>query len=88
MDIWTLEGEPAFANLLGLALGERSLAKCLAVVVLDLTQPWTLADTLNKWIKVLENHMVALSVEREKDSLGIPLLVVVNKVPMLSLQEQ
>ena len=81
VDIWTLEGELAFANMLDLAINENTAPKSLALIALDLSQPWTLVETLQKWIKVLENHLDARSLRDEKsEGLGVPLLVVVNKV--------
>lgn len=80
VDIWTLEGELAFANMLDLAINENTAPKSLALIALDLSQPWTLVETLQKWIKVLENHLDARSLRDEKsEGLGVPLLVVVNK---------
>lgn len=79
--IWTLEGELGFANMLDLAINDDTAAKSLAVIALDLSQPWTLVETLQKWIKVLENHLDARSLRDEKsEGLGMPLLIVVNKV--------
>jgi dynein light intermediate chain 1 len=80
VDIWTLEGELGFANMLDLAINENTAAKSLALIALDLSQPWALVETLEKWIKVLENHLEARSLKDEKsEGLGMPLLVVVNK---------
>jgi dynein light intermediate chain 1 len=80
LNIWTLEGELAFADLLDLAINDSTAAKSLALIALDLSQPWVLAETLHKWIKVLENHIEARSLKEDKaEGLGIPLLVVVNK---------
>jgi hypothetical protein len=85
VDIWTLEGELGFANMLDLAINENTAAKSLALIALDLSQPWALVETLEKWIKVLENHLEARSLKDEKsEGLGMPLLVVVNKVLLLS----
>jgi len=87
--IWTLEGELEFANMLDLAINENTASKSMAIIVLDLSQPWTLTGTLQKWIKVLENHLAARSLRDEKsEGLGVPLLVVVNKSDTVAALEK
>ena len=58
--IWTLEGDVGHAPLLDFALNDKNITKSLAMVVLDFSQPWTLVESLEKWLKVLENHIEVL----------------------------
>lgn len=58
--IWTLEGDVGHAPLLDFALNEQNLSKSMAIVVLDFSQPWTLVESFEKWLKVLENHIEVL----------------------------
>lgn len=57
IDFWQLEGEPAHSDLLRLALNESTVANALALIVLDFSQPWTLAATLKKWLGILAEQV-------------------------------
>jgi len=58
--IWTLEGDVGHAPLVDFALNEKNIANSVVLVVLDFSQPWLLVESLEKWLKVLENHIEVL----------------------------
>jgi dynein light intermediate chain 1 len=70
-DVWSLEGEVGLAHLLDFGLNERTFGanNCLVVIILDLSQPWNLVDSLQKWLKVLENHIEVLKSKLPKGAL-------------------
>ena len=64
--IWQLEGQEYCTELLPFALNARNIGESIVVITLDLSKPWTLADSLVKWIRVLENHIRSLRLARHQ----------------------
>jgi dynein light intermediate chain 1 len=56
VDVWTFEGEPAHRDLLQFALNEKNISNALVVIALDFSQPWSLVESLRKWIGLLKEH--------------------------------
>jgi len=48
------------APLVDFALNEKNISNSVVLVVLDFSQPWLLVESLEKWLKVLENHIEVL----------------------------
>eukprot|EP01087_Luapelamoeba_hula_P005014 TRINITY_DN1510_c2_g1_i1.p1 TRINITY_DN1510_c2_g1~~TRINITY_DN1510_c2_g1_i1.p1 ORF type:complete len:542 (+),score=137.95 TRINITY_DN1510_c2_g1_i1:182-1807(+) len=59
-NVWSLEGDLGHAPLLDFGLNEGTLHKSIAVCVLDLSVPWKLEESLEKWLKVLSDHILVL----------------------------
>lgn len=57
LDIWTFEGEVGHDNLLSFALNENNFHSAVAMITLDYSQPWRLAESLRKWLGVLKSHI-------------------------------
>jgi hypothetical protein len=57
LNVWVLDGEVAHKNLLKFAINPETIAHSLAVIVINLSQPWDLVESLTRWLKVLQEHM-------------------------------
>ncbi|KAL6067712.1 Cytoplasmic dynein 1 light intermediate chain 1 [Balamuthia mandrillaris] len=67
--VWTLEGDVGHASLLEFAINEKTIGNSMVVIVLDFTQPWTFAKTLQDWLKVVEDHIEAIKLKLPKGAL-------------------
>eukprot|EP01102_Stenamoeba_stenopodia_P009650 TRINITY_DN2851_c0_g2_i1.p1 TRINITY_DN2851_c0_g2~~TRINITY_DN2851_c0_g2_i1.p1 ORF type:complete len:539 (+),score=189.16 TRINITY_DN2851_c0_g2_i1:35-1618(+) len=61
INVWQLEGdENVGKGMLNLAVNASTLEDTLALIVVDLSQPWKAARSLKKWLAVLENHVESI----------------------------
>ncbi|PRP85614.1 dynein light intermediate chain [Planoprotostelium fungivorum] len=57
MNLWQLEGDKEYADLLTFAMGKNAISRSIVVITLDMSQPWNALDDLQKWLTVLEGHI-------------------------------
>lgn len=57
MNLWQLEGDKEYADLLTFAMGKTAISRSIVVISLDMSQPWNALDDLQKWLTVLESHI-------------------------------
>jgi len=60
MNVWQLEGDVEHKQLLKIALTPSNIANSLAIICLDFSQPWRMIESLNRWLKILEDHVKAV----------------------------
>jgi len=61
------DGDNVSSSLLRVPLNATSvLGGAVAVIVLDLTQPWTFLDVLNRYVDLLKKHMESLGLSHEQ----------------------
>lgn len=60
--MWVVDGHLAYRSLLQFALPQNMLSNSLAIITVDMSQPWNIAETLEKWTKVLYEHINSLKV--------------------------
>jgi hypothetical protein len=53
INVWEL-GDTQHADLLKFGLNSGSLRTSVAVICLDLSYPWTLSESLSKWLQLLQ----------------------------------
>lgn len=58
-----MEGEADPSQLLPFAINAKNVKDSLVMITLDLSQPWSMVASLNKWLKVIQAHMEALFLE-------------------------
>ncbi|CAG8533186.1 10213_t:CDS:2 [Ambispora leptoticha] len=64
LGLYQLAGsQPAYHSLLRFVLNVTTLPDSLVVIVLDWARPWTFAETLQRWIKVLESAIQNVKAE-------------------------
>lgn len=64
-NVWILDGNLYHKGLLKFAVSAQSLPDCLAVFVVDMSQPWTIMESLQKWASVLRDHVDKLKMVPE-----------------------
>ncbi|TNN80488.1 Cytoplasmic dynein 1 light intermediate chain 2 [Liparis tanakae] len=64
-NVWILDGDLYHKGLLKFAISAQSLADCLAVFVVDMSRPWTIMESLQKWASVLRDHLDKLKISPE-----------------------
>uniref|UniRef100_A0A671TMB2 Dynein light intermediate chain n=1 Tax=Sparus aurata TaxID=8175 RepID=A0A671TMB2_SPAAU len=64
-NVWILDGDLYHKGLLKFAVSAQSLPDCLAVFVADMSRPWTIMESLQKWASVLRDHVDKLKLQPE-----------------------
>uniref|UniRef100_A0A1A8FJL9 Dynein light intermediate chain n=1 Tax=Nothobranchius korthausae TaxID=1143690 RepID=A0A1A8FJL9_9TELE len=64
-NVWILDGDLYHKGLLKFAVTTQSLPDCLAVFVADMSRPWTIMESLQKWASVLRDHLDKLKIPPE-----------------------
>ncbi|XP_023646646.1 cytoplasmic dynein 1 light intermediate chain 2 isoform X2 [Paramormyrops kingsleyae] len=65
-NVWILDGDLYHKGLLKFAVSADSLKDTLAVLVADMSRPWTVMESLRKWASVLRDHIDKLRVPPEE----------------------
>ena len=64
--VWILDGNCIWnPNLLRFALNEQTMADTTVLLTASMTKPWDILNSLEKWTKVLEEHIKKLSLKPE-----------------------
>ncbi|XP_076812295.1 cytoplasmic dynein 1 light intermediate chain 2-like [Clavelina lepadiformis] len=61
--VWIVDGNLGYRSLLQFALPQDMVADSIIAVVVDMSQPWNIPDALDKWTRVLFEHVNSLKVE-------------------------
>ena len=62
MGVWNLDGVVWHSQLLPFVLNESNICDTIAMIVVDLSQPWGILESLERWIGVLNKHTNSLNV--------------------------
>lgn len=62
MDLWVLDGVEYQEQLLQYVLSKEKCRNTIVVVVVDLSQPWDVMDSLQRWTEVVRTHMDSLNI--------------------------
>eukprot|EP00824_Muranothrix_gubernata_P003244 TRINITY_DN13968_c0_g1_i1.p1 TRINITY_DN13968_c0_g1~~TRINITY_DN13968_c0_g1_i1.p1 ORF type:complete len:490 (+),score=111.73 TRINITY_DN13968_c0_g1_i1:31-1500(+) len=57
INVWVMEGDVHFTDLLRFTINPDTITAAIAMIVLDLSRPWTMLEDLQKWFDVLNQHM-------------------------------
>lgn len=60
LGVWILDGDPFYKPLLKYALNEKSLGDTTVFLVVSMTKPWDLFETLTTWTGILKDHIEGL----------------------------
>ena len=55
--LWIIDGHLAYRSLLQYALPQNMLPHSLLLITVDMSQPWNIPETLEKWTRVLYEHV-------------------------------
>ncbi|XP_064168670.1 cytoplasmic dynein 1 light intermediate chain 2-like isoform X1 [Anguilla rostrata] len=65
-NVWILDGDLYHKGLLKFAVTAEMLRDTLAVFVVDMSRPWSIMETLQKWASVLRDHIDKLKIPPEE----------------------
>lgn len=65
MGVYSLNGDQDHTTLLSAVLKKEVLADLLVMLVVDLSRPWTILESLKKWSRVLAEHLEEGSIDAE-----------------------
>uniref|UniRef100_A0A8D0G0N6 Dynein light intermediate chain n=1 Tax=Sphenodon punctatus TaxID=8508 RepID=A0A8D0G0N6_SPHPU len=65
-NVWILDGDLYHKGLLKFAVSAGSLQETLVVFVADMSRPWTIMESLQKWASVLREHVDKLKIPPEE----------------------
>eukprot|EP00117_Sycon_ciliatum_P049823 scpid76180/ scgid35268/ Cytoplasmic dynein 1 light intermediate chain 2; Dynein light intermediate chain 2, cytosolic len=63
LGVWILDGDEKYQPLLNYCLNEKSIDTAVAMVVVDLSKPWTVLSSLQRWLSVLGQHINSLKID-------------------------
>ncbi|CAL8362251.1 cytoplasmic dynein 1 light intermediate chain 2 isoform X1 [Gadus morhua] len=64
-NVWILDGDLYHKGLLKFAVTAQTLANSLALFVVDMSRPWSIMESLQKWASVLRDHVDKLKISPE-----------------------
>ncbi|MGH0150751.1 UNVERIFIED_CONTAM: hypothetical protein FKN15_018487 [Acipenser sinensis] len=65
-NVWILDGDLYHKGLLKFAASAESLTDTLAIFVADMSRPWTIMESIQKWASVLREHIDKLKIVPEE----------------------
>ncbi|XP_056382073.1 cytoplasmic dynein 1 light intermediate chain 2 [Hyla sarda] len=65
-NVWILDGDLYHKGLLKFALSADTIHDTLAVFVADMSRPWTIMESLQKWASVLREHLDKIKIPPEE----------------------
>ncbi len=63
MSVWILDGVVWHSSLLPFALNKNSIMHTTVMLVVDMSQPWAIPESLERWADVLRKHIDCLKIE-------------------------
>ena len=61
LNVWIMDGDVTYKNLLKFAITKTSAQDATVIVIVDMSKPWSIMDTLHSWIHVLREHIHSLN---------------------------
>lgn len=65
-NVWILDGDLYHKGLLRFAVSADTLQETLVIFVADMSRPWTIMESLQKWASVLREHIDKLKIPPEE----------------------
>lgn len=65
-NVWILDGDLYHKGLLKFAVSAESLPETLVIFVADMSRPWTVMESLQKWASVLREHIDKMKIPPEE----------------------
>lgn len=66
LSIWVPDGDGSNTSLLKFALNETNFENTLVALVVSMSTPWSIMDSLQKWAKILTDHINKLNIPDAK----------------------
>ena len=65
-NVWILDGDLYHKGLLKFAVSAEFLPETLVIFVADMSRPWTMMESLQKWASVLREHIDKMKIPPEE----------------------
>ena len=62
MGVWILDGVVWHSQLLPFVLKKETVGQTMVMIVVDLSQPWTIMESLGRWAEVVLKHVNSLQI--------------------------
>ncbi|GIX81918.1 cytoplasmic dynein 1 light intermediate chain 1 [Caerostris extrusa] len=62
LDIWVLDDDPSFQNLLKYVLNEDTISDTTIILTATMTKPWDIFRCICTWVEILEKHIAKLQI--------------------------
>ena len=66
LGIWILDGDTHHRNLLRYAIPKHNFSNTLVMLVVSMASPWSIAESLQRWVDVLATHVDRLKLEPDE----------------------
>ena len=66
LGVTVLDGDPHHTGLLKFALTKENFADTLVLLVVSMSQPWSILESLQKWTQILQDHINRLKIPPEE----------------------
>ena len=66
LGIWILDGDTHHRNLLRYAIPKHNFSNTLVMLVVSMASPWTIAESLQRWVDVLSTHVDRLKLDADE----------------------
>lgn len=63
--IWILEGDRSHRSLLDIALPKSRISDTILIITVDMSQPWSIIESVEKWTTIIREHMDQLQMSAE-----------------------
>ncbi|XP_071959273.1 cytoplasmic dynein 1 light intermediate chain 2-like [Antedon mediterranea] len=64
--VWLLDGDDDHSRMLQFALTDENIEDVLVILVVDMSQPWNVKASIEKWSQALSSHMDQLKITPQK----------------------
>ena len=62
MGVWILDGVVWHSQLLSFVLTKSNIQDTTVMIVVDMSQPWTIMESLERWAEVVRKHIQTLQI--------------------------
>lgn len=66
MGVWILDGVVWHSQLLPFVLTKSSIEHTTVMLVVDMSQPWGIMESLDRWAEVLRKHIQGLNIPEKE----------------------
>ena len=66
MGVWNLDGVVWHRDLLPFVLQEKTVDDTIVMIVVDLSQPWNVLESLERWTGVVSKHVNSLKISEKQ----------------------
>lgn len=75
LGIWIPDGDASSPGLLKFALNETNFENSMVALVVSMSTPWSIIESLNKWAKILTDHINRLDISDTKRNVNKKMFV-------------